>query len=263
MKPRHEKRVYPPAPEAPFEGRLVCGVQAVREAIRAHGERVSGLLLEDHDPGSPLDGLRRFAEGRGIPVQRWGRGELDRLTNQQRHQGCVAYAPPLRFVPLEAIEAAPESLVVALDELEDPQNFGAIVRSSVALGAKAILFPEHHAAPLTPSTFRASAGAVEHALFCKVSSLPRALEELRERGFGVVGLDANGSSYDAAGLFLRPVVVVVGAEGKGLRKSVRAACTDLVTFPLLGPVESLNASVAAGIALHEVQAQRRRAASST
>lgn len=260
MKPAYPRR--PPAPpvEMPFEGRLVCGVQAVREAIRAHGDQIRGLLLEGHDEQSPLDGLRRFGEARGITVERWARGELDRLTNQQRHQGCVAFAPPLRFVQIASIEAAPDALVVALDELEDPQNFGAIVRSAVALGAKAIVFPEHHAAPLTPSTFRASAGAVEHASFCKVGSLPRALEELQERGFGVVGLDANGKSYDTQGLFLRPTVVVVGAEGKGLRKSVRAACTDLVTFPLLGPVESLNASVAAGIALHEVQAQRRRAA---
>lgn len=262
MKPPYNRRPPAPAPEAPFEGRLVCGIQAVREAIRAHGERMLGLLLEGHDEGSPLDGLRRFAEARQIPVQRWSRGELDRLTNPQRHQGAVAFAPPLRFVGVDSIDASPDALVVAFDELEDPQNFGAIVRSSVALGAKAIVFPEHHAAPLTPSTFRASAGAVEHAAFCKVGSLPRALEELHAKGFTVVGLDANGKSYDTAGLFVGPTVVVVGAEGKGLRKSVRAACTDLVTFPLLGPVESLNASVAAGIALHEVQAQRRRASGS-
>ncbi len=249
----------PPLP-MPFEGRLVCGVQAVREAVRAHGEKIHGLLLEQHDERSPLDGLRRFAETRGITVQAWARNDLDRLTGQQRHQGCVAFAPPLRFAPVSEIEAVPEALVIALDELEDPQNFGAIVRSAVALGAKAILFPEHHAAPLTPATFRASSGAVEHAVFCKVGSLPRALEELRERGFGIVGLDSSGSTYDAPGLFLRPVVLVVGAEGKGLRKSVRAACTEVVAFPLIGPIESLNASVAAGIALHEVQAQRRRAA---
>ncbi len=259
MKPPYPHR--PPAPplEIPFEGRLVCGVQPVREAIRAHGEKVRGVLLEAHDEQSPLDGLRRFAEARGIAVQRWGRSELDRLTTQQRHQGAVAFAPPLHFTQVADIEATPDALVVALDELEDPQNFGAIVRSSVAMGAKAILFPEHHAAPLTPSTFRASAGAVEHALFCRVGSLPRALEELHAKGFSIVGLDSNGKSYDTGALFLGPTVVVVGAEGKGLRKSVRAACNDLVTFPLLGPVESLNASVAAGIALHEVQAQRRRA----
>ncbi len=143
------------------------------------------------------------------------------------------------------------SVVVALDELEDPQNFGAVIRSAVALGAAAILWPEHHAAPLTSATFRASAGAVEHARLCRVKSLVSALEELRQVAL-VVGLDAHAPSVVASVVEPRATVVVVGAEGKGLRKAVKRCCTVLARLPMGGPMDSLNASVAAGIALYEV-----------
>jgi 23S rRNA (guanosine2251-2'-O)-methyltransferase len=154
---------------------------------------------------------------------------------------------------------AQPAVVVALDEIEDPQNFGAVIRSAVALGATAILWPEHHAAPLSPATFRASAGAVEHAMLCRVAQLPRALEQLHEAGARVIGLDHN-SDRDLPALegLDGAVVLVVGAEGKGLRKPVKRACTDLARLPMSGPIESLNASVAAGIALYEVMRRRPR-----
>src|SRR5262249_21738504 len=141
-------------------------------------------------------------------------------------------------------------------ELQDPQNFGAIIRSAVALGATAIVWPEHRSAPLTAATFRASAGAVEHASLCRVSALPPALETMKRSGLAVVGLDANGtSSIDALDL-TGPVALVVGAEGKGLRKTVKSVCTSLARLPMRGPIASLNASVAIAIAIYEVMRQR-------
>jgi 23S rRNA (guanosine2251-2'-O)-methyltransferase len=126
----------------------------------------------------------------------------------------------------------------------------------VSLGAKAIVWPEHHSAPLSAATFRASAGAVEHAVLCRVPSLPDALKRLHAKGLGVIGLDAGAKNalYDV--LLTRPVVLVVGAEGKGLRKTVRAACDELARLPMRGPVASLNASVALAIALYETLRQR-------
>ncbi len=148
------------------------------------------------------------------------------------------------------------ALVVALDEIQDPQNFGAVIRSAVAMSASAVLWPEHRSAPLSPATFRASAGAIEHATLCRVASLPPALESLRRRGLFVVGLDANGpTSIDRVDL-KRPVAVVVGAEGKGLRKTVKHACDALARLPMPGPIGSLNASVAVAIALYECVRQR-------
>lgn len=232
--------------------RLVMGLQPAREAIRVHGARITRVLVEKGSSPT-LDAVARFAKDSGAKVERAGRGELDRLARGGRHQGVIAFVPPLALVPLEEVDP---SLVVALDELEDPQNFGAVIRSAVAWGATAVLFPEHHAAPLTPATFRASAGAVEHATLCRVGSLPKALETLKAKGARVVGLEAQAKpSIDACDL-ARPTVLVLGAEGKGLRKPVKAVCDELARLPMSGPVASLNASVALGIALYEAVRQR-------
>ena len=255
--------------------RLVTGLQPVREAIRVHGERLERVLVEDGG-GPQIEAVARFAQDRGAAVSRVPRGELDRASKGARHQGAIAYAPDLQVVSLDELVASlsgeggpeggpslgPEHVVVALDEIEDPQNFGAVIRSAVALGATAILWPEHHAAPLSPATFRASAGAVEHARLCRVGSLPSALERLRAAGASVVGLDANAEhDLREVELTTRIAVLVIGAEGKGLRRPVKRACSDLARLPMSGVLDSLNASVAAGIALYELR--RPRLASAT
>ncbi len=160
------------------------------------------------------------------------------------------------MTPLEDVPLDGDTLLVALDEIQDPQNFGAVIRSAVAMGARAVVWPEHRSAPLSPATFRASAGAIEHATLCRVSSLPPALEALRERGVAVVGLDMTGpTSIDRVDL-TGPVALVVGAEGKGLRKTVKRVCDTLARLPMPGPIGSLNASVAVAIALYECVRQR-------
>jgi 23S rRNA (guanosine2251-2'-O)-methyltransferase len=237
--------------------RLVCGIQPVREAIRAHGPRLKAVLVETvRQPSPELERLARFAVDHGAHVERRPRAELDRLTRGARHQGTIAFAPELDLAPLADLELPPDALVVALDELEDPQNFGAIIRSAVAMGASYVVWPEHRSAPLTAATFRASAGAVEHARLCRVTALPGALEELHERGLTVVGLDAEAdATLDAVDL-RGPAALVVGAEGKGLRKVVKRSVDVLARLPMRGPVASLNASVAVGVALYEAIRQR-------
>jgi 23S rRNA (guanosine2251-2'-O)-methyltransferase len=237
--------------------RVICGLQPVREAIRAHGARLARVVVEATKSGSPeLERLARFAGDHGVEVARAPRSELDRMAGGARHQGAIAFAPELALVPLADLALDARALVVALDELEDPQNFGAILRSAVALGASAVLWPEHRSAPLTPATFRASAGAVEHARLCRVPSLPRALEELARRGLAVIGLDASATRSVAEVDLTGAVAVVVGSEGRGLRKTVKAATTALAHVPMAGVVGSLNASVAVGIALYEARRQR-------
>jgi 23S rRNA (guanosine2251-2'-O)-methyltransferase len=234
----------------------------VREAIRAHGARLERVLVEAMRPPSPqLDAVARFAADHGAKVERVTRGDLDRLAQGGRHQGAIAFAPELRVHTLDEIELGPSSLVVALDELQDPQNFGAIVRSSVAMGATAIVWPEHRSAPLTPATFRASAGGVEHATLCRVSALPQALETMRAGGVTIVGLDATADTLIDSVDLTGPIALVVGAEDKGLRKTVKRVCDHLAKLPMRGPVASLNASVATAIALYEVLRQRARSAS--
>lgn len=238
--------------------RAILGIQPVREAIRVHGAELERIFVQESG-GPTLDGLIRFAEGRGVTVERVARGDLDRRAAGGRHQGAIALAPELKLVPLEALEIGPTTLLVALDGVMDPQNFGAVIRSAVALGAAAILWPEHSSAPLSAATFRASAGAIEHAALCRVAALPEALQALRARGVTAVALDAQGT-VELGTLDLRgAVAIVIGAEDKGVRRPVRAACQHTARLPMSGPIGSLNASVAGAIALYEVVRQRRAA----
>jgi 23S rRNA (guanosine2251-2'-O)-methyltransferase len=234
----------------------VLGLQPVREAVRRHGAKLREVLIEER--ASPkLDALGRFATDQSVPrVRRVPRSELDRLAHGVSHQGAAALAPELELVALPRLAEDPRLLALALDSLQDPQNFGAVLRSAVALGGAAVLYGEHASAPLTPATFRASAGAVEHATLCRVRSLPLALGELRDAGVTVVGLDANASVRLADVDLSGPSVLVLGSEGEGLGRAVRKSCGALATLGELRSVDSLNASVAAGIALYEALNQR-------
>lgn len=238
--------------------RAILGIQPVREAIRVHGERLQQILVQ-RDGGPKLDALARYAEGRGVSVVAADRGELDRRSAGGRHQGVIAIAPDLALTSIAALPAGPDALVIALDGVMDPQNFGAVIRSAVALGAGAVVWPEHASAPLTPATFRASAGAIEHAALCRVPALPEALEALAARGVTAIALDAQGpielGDLDLTG----PTAIVIGAEDKGVRRPVRRACRHVARLPMAGPIGSLNASVAAAVALYEVLRQRRAA----
>jgi 23S rRNA (guanosine2251-2'-O)-methyltransferase len=236
--------------------RLICGLQPVREAIRARGESLTRVLVDDSEQAPQLAAIARYAKDHGAHVDRVPRADLDRMARGAHHQGAIAIAPELAIVPLSELELGPRALLVALDELQDPQNFGAVIRSAVALGASAVLWPEHRSAPLSMATFRASAGAVEHATLCRVGSLPDALVKLRGSGLTAVGLDANGTDTLASIDLTGPVVLVIGAEGKGLRRTVKSACDRLARLPMSGPIASLNASVAAAIALYETARQR-------
>jgi 23S rRNA (guanosine2251-2'-O)-methyltransferase len=266
---RDARPIRRPQPEGPSllpEGmRLIAGLQPVREAVRAIEQGTLGdrtalglrILMEESD--SPqLEALARFARDHGIAVERVPRSDLDRTARGVRHQGVLAIAPPLEIIPLDKLHVGPESIILALDELQDPQNFGAVIRSAVALGAESIIWPEHSSAPLSPATFRASAGAVEHATLCRVPGLPGALTDLAARGLAVIGLDPQADEQLQNASFDLPLVLVVGAEGKGLRKTVKQACTRLLRLPMRN-VASLNASVAIAIALYEVTRNRTTA----
>lgn len=238
----------------------MLGIQPVREAIRRHGSALREVLIEER--GSPkLEALGRFATDSNVArVRRVTRSELDRLSRGVSHQGAAAVAPELELVPLERLSDDPRLLALALDSLQDPQNFGAVVRSAVALGGAAVLFGEHAAAPLTPATFRASAGAIEHATLCRVRSLAEGLTALSAAGANVVGLDANATQRLADVDLSGPSVLVLGSEGEGLGRAIRKSCAVVATLGELRSVDSLNASVAAGVALYEALNQRLKSA---
>ena len=240
----------------PGVGRLVVGLQPVREAVRVHGARLERLAV-DRKTTPRLDALTRFAADQGVGrIDRVDRADLDRIAGNTSHQGVAAWAPDLELSSLEALLATPDLLAVALDAIQDPQNFGAVVRSAVALADAPILWAEHSSAPLSPATFRASAGAIEHARLCRTASLVDALRQARAQGTRVVGLDGRADVMLSDLDLTTPTILVVGSEHEGLGRAVRRACSDFARLVSPGRIESLNASVAAAVALYEAAKQR-------
>lgn len=241
--------------------RVVAGPRAVAEAVRARAGAVNVVYVEE----GARKGLRELEgelRARQVKVEERPRAELDALVPEGRHQGVVAITGEYPYVSLEeALLAARERpLLVALDEITDPHNLGAIVRSAVAFGADAVLTLKDRAAPVTPVVVRASAGATEHARIARVTNLARTLASLGEdHGMQIVGMAMDGEVEiselpEAEG----GRVIVIGSEGKGMRPLVRRQCTVIARIPMEGPVASLNASVAAGIALHAASRARAR-----
>ncbi len=237
--------------------RILAGRRSVLEALRGHA-KVHRVLMESKDR---LPDVREAARAKGVSVAVEQRAELDRLAEGVRHQGVVAVADPYRYLDVDELveRSGPRAVFVALDEVTDPQNLGAIIRSAVTLGLDGIVIPKHRAAGITPAVARASAGATEHAAIARVTNLQRTLLSLHETGMEIIGLDA-GAEIDLRDI--EPArskrVLVVGSEGKGLRRMVRQRCDIVVHIPQEGSMDSLNASVAAAIAMYEVAAKRGR-----
>ncbi|HET9934327.1 MAG TPA: RNA methyltransferase [Polyangiaceae bacterium] len=256
-RPDPRRRPAEPAPLPQQRGpRLVLGLQPVRAAIRAHGARLGGVVLESAD-NPRLAAVERYAKDQGVEVvEVVGRASLDRLAGGVLHQGVGAWAPDLANSEFGELLTDAQLLGVVLDRIQDPQNFGAVLRSSVGFCAGAVVWGEHSSAPLGPATLRAAAGAAEFARLCRVASLPRALAEAADAGVQVIGLDAQADRALAAWDLRGPTLLVIGSEQSGMTPAVRKACTGLARLVAPGPIESLNASVAAAIALYEATRQR-------
>jgi 23S rRNA (guanosine2251-2'-O)-methyltransferase len=240
---------------------IVYGIHPVREAMRAG--TVERLLVAQRSDERLRDVLDLAAAG-GIRVDRVDRAALDRVTRCGVHQGVAARLRSIRGWSVEGLLAAAAAppLFLVLDGVEDPHNLGAILRSCDAAGVDGVVRQTRRAAPLTGAVAKASAGAVAHLRVADVVNIARALEALKRAGIWVVGLTSEASrSYDHVDLTV-PVALVVGGEGTGLRRLVKASCDWLVKIPMRGQVESLNVSVAAGVVLFEARRQRAATAGS-
>ncbi len=247
---------------------VVAGRNSVVEALRA-GVPATSLHLADRLEGAGSDDRVRealqIAGDRGLPVLETTRGDLERMADGAVHQGVVLRVPPYEYAALAdvlaaAAEAGDAALVVALDAVTDPRNLGAVVRSATAFGAHGVLVPERRSAGMTAAAWKVSAGAAARLPVARETNLTRALEQAKAEGCFVVGLDADADAAlgdpQVAGVATGPLVLVVGSEGKGLSRLVRATCDLVVSIPTAHAVESLNASVAAGIALYAVARER-------
>ena len=236
---------------------LIYGINAVLEALRSG--RVREVRVSDRAGGRAAD-VVEAAQRAGVAVRRVQAGDLDRAAKGGVHQGVIAEVEASRDYSVGDLVAgaAAAPLIVVLDGIEDPHNVGAILRTVDAAGADGVIRQSRHAAPLGGAAAKAAAGAVSHVRIAEVVNIARAIEELKEAGVWTVGLAGDSSKrYDQLDLTV-PTAIVLGAEGTGLRRLVRERCDWLVSIPMHGHVQSLNVSVAAGIALFEAVRQRGR-----
>jgi 23S rRNA (guanosine2251-2'-O)-methyltransferase len=236
----------------------LMGIHAVEEALRA-GRPLERIVIARGRHGDRMEEIVQLARTRDVPVRFEDRQQLDRLSNTREHQGVIALGAAKSVLSLEEILAAKSEsgMLVLLDGVEDPQNLGAIVRTSLAAGAAAVVIPERRAAGLTEAVSRASAGALEHLPVARVKNLVRAMEEMKQAGYWLIGLDERAEKNYTDADFKGPVGIVLGSEGEGLHELTRKRCDFLVSIPTTGPVRSLNVSVAAGVVLFEAVRQRK------
>ncbi|WP_026414847.1 23S rRNA (guanosine(2251)-2'-O)-methyltransferase RlmB [Actinomadura oligospora] len=234
---------------------LVTGRNPVVEALRA---KVPGSALYVTDARD--DRIReaiQIAADRNIPLLEAGRTELDRLTDGAVHQGIALQVKPYRYAHADDLLRGTRPLIVALDGITDPRNLGAIVRSAAAFGASGVVVPERRAAGVTAGAWKTSAGTLASIPVAQTTNLARQLKAYQKAGCFVAGLDAaGGTTVGDLEIADGPFVLVVGSEGKGLGRLVADTCDMLVTIPMPGQAESLNAGVAAGVALYEVSRRR-------
>lgn len=237
------------APRAPL-GDVLFGINPVRELLSSSPASVAQLYVV---PGvQAADRVADEARTHQIAVEIADRSALDEMTGGGHHQGVAARTRPPAFAAFEdAVRLAPR-LLVALDGITDPQNLGAILRSVEVLGGGGVIVPKHGSAGLTPAVVRASSGAALHVRVCEVVNLVRALEQLKEKGYWIIGLDGAGPSRFQDLPSLERAVLLIGSEGKGMRPLVARACDFRVGIPVRGRVASLNAAAAAAIGLHEL-----------
>ena len=259
-------------PEAPPPGgRIVFGVHPIEELLRVRPRDISVLYVADGTRSPDIDRVVRLAKDRAVPTEYRPRALVADLAAAPAHQGLVAVTGAYRYATLDEVfaaiaigaAAAEPALVLVLDGITDPHNFGALVRSGEVLGAHGVVIARRAAAPVTGTVVKASAGVTERMRIADVPNLLKAIDTLRERGLRVLGAAVGDKSPALDTVDLRgPVALVVGAEGQGMREAVARRCDGLFHIPQSGVIGSLNASVAGAIALYEVARQRRDATKS-
>jgi len=238
----------------------IAGINSIMEALRG-GRKIHHIYIQEGRKGKRIDELTALAEKRGVHIQYTEKLKLDKFYQIGNHQGIVAQVDAYQYAEVEeALEQAAlkgeEPFLLVLDGIEDPQNLGSIIRTAECAGVHGVILPRHHATEVTDAVVRASAGAVEHMKVIRETNLVNTLKQLKQKGFWIIGADMSGEKSYFSQVLPRPAVLVIGSEGKGVRRLVRETCDMVVSIPMKGQTSSLNASVAAGILLYEIFKQR-------
>ena len=239
----------------------IYGIMPVLESLRAQRRGLQRIFVAAGSQGERINEILHAAKRAGVPVERRERQALDDMARHARHQGVVgllARQGRSTYVEPETVleQLGQPPLVVLLDGIEDPHNLGAILRSCEGAGVDGVFLPEHRAAGLTDTVAKTSAGAVEHLRIARVTNLVPLIEELKQLGVWVVGVEGDGKTSYVDFDLTAGVALVFGSEGRGLRRLVKERCDGIISIPMRGQLNSLNVSVAAGIVLFEVLRQR-------
>ena len=242
-----------------MDNEIVYGRNSVKELLQAN-KPVNKVLFQTEARGERNQVFISLLRERGIPYQFVDRQTMDRLAGGERHQGVLAYIAAQDYAEVEDILALARSrqeepLILVLDEMEDPHNLGALLRTVDAVGGHGVIIPKRRSVPLTGIVAKTSAGAVEHVLVARVGNLVQTIKELKEQGCWVAGADMGGKDIFKADL-TGPRVLVIGSEGRGLSRLVKETCDEIVSIPMRGWISSLNASVAGSVLLYETMRQR-------
>lgn len=239
---------------------IVYGRNPVWELLQS-GKPINKVLFQSEGTGGRFQDMVSRARAQQIPFQFVDKAALDRLAEKGNHQGVLAYVSPREYAEVEDIlalakEKKEEPFILVLDEVEDPHNLGALIRTADAAGVHGVIIPKRRSVSLTSTVAKTSAGAVEHVLVARVGNLVQTLQTLKKSGCWVSGAEAGGTEVYNSDL-TGARVIVVGSEGKGLSRLIKETCDEIVSLPMMGQVNSLNASVAGSILLYEVVRQRR------
>lgn len=239
---------------------VLVGRNAVTEALKS-GRGINKLWIASGDREGSVAEIATLAKERGIVVQYVERAKIESLAGGHRHQGVLAYVAPVPYAELDDILKAAEEkgeapFLVLLDELEDPHNLGALLRTADATGVHGILIPKRRSVSLNATVAKTSAGAVEYVPVARIGNIAQTLKKLKEKGFWVAGADMDGEKAYYEADLTGPLVLVVGSEGRGMSRLTKEACDFIVSMPMVGRINSLNASVAGSILMYESMRQR-------
>ena len=238
---------------------IIYGRNAVTEALKS-GRSFNKVVVALGNLGSDIKNITALAKEKGIPIERAEMKRMDKITQGERHQGVIAYVSPVEYKTLEDIleiarEKNEQPFILLLDEITDPHNLGAIIRSAEAMGAHGVLLPKRRSAKLNETVAKTSAGAVNYVAVAQIGNAVQTVENLKKQGFWTVGADMAGENIENADLTL-PTLLVIGSEGKGIGRLLKEKLDILLKIPMTGKINSLNASVAAGILIYEVMKRR-------
>ena len=241
---------------------MVAGRNAVMEALKG-SRSVNKLMIANGSTEGSIKEIVAVAKDKGVNIQYWDRSKLDSIARGIRHQGVLAQVAPVQYAELEDILQVAKDrneppFIVLLDELEDPHNLGAILRTADAAGVHGVLIPKHRSCPLSATVAKTSAGAVEHVPVARVGNLVQTIKKLKQEGLWVAAADMDGKDYYDTDL-TGPLLLIIGSEGQGVGRLVKEQCDFVVRIPMVGKINSLNASVAGSILMYEAMKQRRKA----